>query len=1553
MESGAAQDGSVDSGEISIRDRSSEESGGSELRQQQSGGRNKEFRDFHNSSSKNAFRWSFPNEDIGKCVRHYRYPTLGSDHASFVCARADPLACNLNNDMVLLWNDVAIENESSSGNPPSEDSIEDAYQRLFTTAVRHREDLQATLKDAGLERVNQLFTDRDNVKGANVLYSDKYDNGVDDDDEDGFDDSGVRGSWELLNDDLGFIDAEENAVPEEQDLHDCLDNSYPMDVREPSPVDLGDEPLKHNGKEAEDDTDLARVEHHLTTQSSTGHFGGDHEDNQNNVYSSNNNTSETLSPRCHVETSPRSSSCTKVLLSSHTSSRFDSGLYEGSYSENDQSVTENPSVDATNIWAGDGQEASSSTRYNDSERVGFESVYNSDIQERRIESGLGSQQQRKKEAHTIEPANSYSVSSPIYTGNVDNREEYPDVFLEDNEVARRLFGDHEHKNTHFYSAENKPHHIQQDVTEPNPVFFPPSPIHSPYASSEHFHLKSHHDISPQHPVEFMSSSPIPVHCRRANAPGTVNSPSSAHYHHRPEIHVPFDLPLSLAEPDSTQTDWTELSILPLIASPHDHTLPIIEAPGFVRPTLVRCHAPDCGKTATLDIARHLYKNCHNCRGTYYCCRKCRRHDWERHKRDVCHGSRVSSACKHVIQFCGLHPEVKAVLSRLARRGFLSSGRGCVMLGFPDLHAAEEFLCYGFKSPKKGSPSSKALELLPVYVSLKELQGSKMYGGGEILDRLLTLCERYNPDLKFLLNVGIGVRWNREEKSREKDKLDQTTKSNQFVSLGHKTYENDSHLLLNVDSVYSAPYGQSPKEIFNFGYFACRDFHESRSPRNVKWDDLSLRDRSASVGSEDIGYGSLGDIRESFAHSPLSPSHSSTDGLVTSRQTMQPLLSPPFPSPLSPPSNAESVVYYCDVEPRLKCPILQKCACLRLFNPAFDPPTTSHAPSTSAQPHLIASQDGDSKPQSKYPVKNILNKSPSIWMRKCGPTLILTDIPGSWYEAQYEYRLYMANLQSRPGEDVDKNRIEVQKKARELCFANIQRRLRQRGVSLRRQFPEVYAELLDYVAGNAEHFPSRIIFPVDQHGHGRMFTCVLMPEAEPDLRWTQSAKLLDNLDISKQRVWGPLSSSHPTTSKPAALNQSHTSESEEHVDHHLHTSSLVKNENKSPPETVETRLHIGEDSHHQISMIKENSRPQTQGTQDSFDYKNGYPVCHRCGAKSDLVDSSTQTSPADISTQAGRHAKGPTQTGASINAIKRTATVPDLIEHCPTSPCMRRKFNTNFPIFSFDLEILDMLTSWMNCHAHSEFTRKTISPILLGHSAGKSLLLRYQNHQLVSSDVQPSHCPFSTDLRAKKELTLLSLEQGKTLRKNTRLSSKEEVPRAKSCLDPQLQTKDKNHRAGNPQPSLNHFHDTRQKKDQASIVGTGHDRSQQQHVNYILREWKKDVAGQGPDQTTRGKDLNKTARLKCPDQIVRVKDKRFWSCKICSDPHPHHHYPPKWKTPIRRFCEASNQAKTESSPSQLYKNSSLKNPIQLSHLSHKDLCKQHQGRKLGENLQSDW
>lgn len=69
--------------------------------------------------------------------------------------------------------------------------------------------------------------------------------------------------------------------------------------------------------------------------------------------------------------------------------------------------------------------------------------------------------------------------------------------------------------------------------------------------------------------------------------------------------------------------------------------------------------------------------------------------------------------------------------------------------------------------------------------------------------------------------------------------------------------------------------------------------------------------------------------------------------------------------------------------------------------------------------------------------------------------------------------------------------------RETSFANIQKQLKQRGVSLRKQFPDVYTKLCMYVDGKTDKFSPVTIYPRDV-GTGKSFMCIIMPDiVEPD------------------------------------------------------------------------------------------------------------------------------------------------------------------------------------------------------------------------------------------------------------------------------------------------------------------------------------------------------------------------------------------------------------------------------------------------------------------------
>lgn len=69
--------------------------------------------------------------------------------------------------------------------------------------------------------------------------------------------------------------------------------------------------------------------------------------------------------------------------------------------------------------------------------------------------------------------------------------------------------------------------------------------------------------------------------------------------------------------------------------------------------------------------------------------------------------------------------------------------------------------------------------------------------------------------------------------------------------------------------------------------------------------------------------------------------------------------------------------------------------------------------------------------------------------------------------------------------------------RAASFAAVQKQLKQKGVSLRKQFPDVYHKLCAYVDGKSDKFSPVTIYPKDV-ATGKSFMCVIMPDmSEPD------------------------------------------------------------------------------------------------------------------------------------------------------------------------------------------------------------------------------------------------------------------------------------------------------------------------------------------------------------------------------------------------------------------------------------------------------------------------
>lgn len=126
----------------------------------------------------------------------------------------------------------------------------------------------------------------------------------------------------------------------------------------------------------------------------------------------------------------------------------------------------------------------------------------------------------------------------------------------------------------------------------------------------------------------------------------------------------------------------------------------------------------------------------------YCSRDCRRAHWEKHRKACLH-SRVSVLCRQVLSSCKDDNDTLSHLSILARRGFLSQGRGVVRILFRSPESAEVFVKQGFQRIGEAS-----------YVRWPELMPQEM--GPELYSELLRLSTEYKPDSKMLIYVAICV-----------------------------------------------------------------------------------------------------------------------------------------------------------------------------------------------------------------------------------------------------------------------------------------------------------------------------------------------------------------------------------------------------------------------------------------------------------------------------------------------------------------------------------------------------------------------------------------------------------------------------------------------------------------------------------------------------------------------------------------------------------------------------------------------------------------------------
>lgn len=203
----------------------------------------------------------------------------------------------------------------------------------------------------------------------------------------------------------------------------------------------------------------------------------------------------------------------------------------------------------------------------------------------------------------------------------------------------------------------------------------------------------------------------------------------------------------------------------------------------------------------------------------YCSRDCRRAHWEKHRKACLH-SRVSVLCRQVLSACKDDNDTLSHLSILARRGYLSAGRGVVRILFRSPESAEVFVKQGFQRIGEAS-----------YVRWPELMPQEM--GPELYSELLRLSTEYKPDSKMLIYVAIcvvseapgsatstSVKWERQLVSRcAKLKLSKTlplelignNHANSMGNTGHQNRINTS--TSSSDPLATMSTGVEPTKIY--------------------------------------------------------------------------------------------------------------------------------------------------------------------------------------------------------------------------------------------------------------------------------------------------------------------------------------------------------------------------------------------------------------------------------------------------------------------------------------------------------------------------------------------------------------------------------------------------------------------------------------------------------------------------------------------------------------------------------------------------------------------
>lgn len=152
---------------------------------------------------------------------------------------------------------------------------------------------------------------------------------------------------------------------------------------------------------------------------------------------------------------------------------------------------------------------------------------------------------------------------------------------------------------------------------------------------------------------------------------------------------------------------------------------------------IRCRYSECQRSATVSEARRTFKMCHNC-NHMYCSRRCRRAHWQNHRK-TCLDRRTATLCPSITDAIKTNDRCIERLSTIARRGYLTHGRGAVKCYFSGIELADKFIRGG---------GDDDMQCEPVYAKWMDIDPE--------LNALEQLCKTYNPDTRFVLHVSVCV-----------------------------------------------------------------------------------------------------------------------------------------------------------------------------------------------------------------------------------------------------------------------------------------------------------------------------------------------------------------------------------------------------------------------------------------------------------------------------------------------------------------------------------------------------------------------------------------------------------------------------------------------------------------------------------------------------------------------------------------------------------------------------------------------------------------------------